>query len=59
MRKNNLKVGDEVKYTIGDQSEATSLQICGIYKVDSDFEIYDSNEEEPRYTYIVHIILYM
>ena len=44
-KKNNLKVGDEVKYTIGDQSEATSLQICGIYKVDSDFEIYDSNEE--------------
>ena len=29
----------------GDQSEVTSLQICGIYKVDSDFEIYDSNEE--------------
>ena len=44
-KKNNLKVGDEVKYTIGDQSEVTSLQICGIYKVDSDFEIYDSNEE--------------
>lgn len=44
-KKNNLKVGDEVKYTIGDQPEVTSLQICGIYKVDSDFEIYDSNEE--------------
>ena len=43
-KKNNLKVGDEVKYTIGDQPEVTSLQICGIYKVDSDFEIYDSNE---------------
>ena len=39
-KKNNLKVGDEVKYTIGDQPEVTSLQICGIYKVDSDFEIY-------------------
>ena len=44
-KKNNLKVGDEVKYIIGEQLEVTSLQICGIYKVDSDFEIYDSNEE--------------
>lgn len=44
-KKNHLAIGEKVKYLINDNMKESVLEICGIYKIDSDFEILGSNDE--------------
>lgn len=42
---NELDVGDEVNYGAREEDKEMTLRVCGIYEVDSEFEILDDNTE--------------
>ncbi len=42
---NRLKLGDSLSYSVKEGGQEVTFQICGIYEVDTEFEILPSNEE--------------
>lgn len=42
---NQLKLGDHVSYSVSENGQEITLKICGIYEADSEFEIFEANEE--------------